>query len=70
MGLHTICTCYYRTINVLQQGRATVYQLQGLEASMEPIPLGGITEATGSGEEGGEGRDRPAPGYKSIPSMQ
>ena len=53
-GLYTICTCYYRTINVLQQGRATVYQLQGLEAPMEPIPLGGITEATGSGEEEGQ----------------
>lgn len=55
MGLYTICTCYYRAINVLQQGRVTVYQREGLEAPMVPIPLGGIkfTEATGSGEERG-----------------
>ena len=70
MGLYTICTCYYRAINVLQGGRVTVYQPQGLEPPMEPIPLGGIrhTEATSSGEE--EGGDRPGLGDKSIPSMQ
>ncbi len=65
MGVYTLCACYYRAINVLQQGRVTVYQRGGLEVPMKPIPLGGLklTEATGSGEEG-------APGYKSIPSMQ
>lgn len=57
MGLYTTCTCYYRAINVLQQGRVTIYQLEGLEAPMELRPLRGIkhTEATGSGVEGGEG---------------
>lgn len=57
MGLYTICTCYYRAINVLQQGRVTVIQRGGLEAPMVPIPLRGIkhTEATGTGEDGGPG---------------
>lgn len=56
-GLFSISTCYYRAINVLQ-GTATVYQLEGLEAPMEPIPLRRIkhTEATGSGGRSWGGR--------------
>ena len=57
MGSYTIHTCYYRAINVLQQGRVTVYQLEGLEAPMEPISLRGTKhkETIGSGEMIGGG---------------
>lgn len=49
----------------------TVYQWEGLDAPMEAIALEGIklTEASGMGEDEGGG-GRPAPGYKSIHSMQ
>lgn len=39
MGLYTIYSCYCRAINVLQHRRVTVYQPEGLDAPVEPIPL-------------------------------